>query len=255
MGPPGWLRFYDRDAAGRPDSTGNRKETSGTLRFVTDAYFTTNDGAWFQPTGLARGPWDPDSCHAGPPTALMVRALEALIPSERLARLTVELIRPVPMAGFLVQAEIRKPGRSVTFSEAEILDQDRVYARAYAMHLRRVEGLECSTAAVDVPRLEAAMPGRFPIHSWPHGLEAFPNSVEVRYDPDGSQGEGGPTTRWMRTKVPILADEEPSPFQRISPLADCGNGVVCPMAFSVAVVGLKRTDGFAEPRCRAVGEE
>ena len=24
---------------------------------------------------------------------------------------------------------------------------------------------------------------------------------------------------------PILADEEPSPFQRIAPLADCGNGI------------------------------
>ena len=30
---------------------------------------------------------------------------------------------------------------------------------------------------------------------------------------------------WLRSTVPILADEEPSPFQRISPLADCGNGV------------------------------
>jgi hypothetical protein len=29
---------------------------------------------------------------------------------------------------------------------------------------------------------------------------------------------------WMRT-VPILAGEVPSPFQRICPLADCGNAV------------------------------
>ena len=27
---------------------------------------------------------------------------------------------------------------------------------------------------------------------------------------------------WTRT-IPLLPDEEPSPFQRISPLADCGN--------------------------------
>jgi hypothetical protein len=155
----------------------------------------------------------------------MVRALEALVPSERLVRLTVELIRPIPMGGFLVQAEIRKPGRSVTFSEAEMLDQDRVYARAYAMHLRRLDEFECNTAEVDVPALESSQPGQFPLHSWPHGLVAFPNTVEVRYDPSASLGAGGPTTMWMRTKVPILADEEPSPFQRISPLADCGNGV------------------------------
>lgn len=29
----------------------------------------------------------------------------------------------------------------------------------------------------------------------------------------------------MRTLVPILADEEPSGFQRICPLADSGNGI------------------------------
>ena len=30
---------------------------------------------------------------------------------------------------------------------------------------------------------------------------------------------------WMRTKFPILPDEDPSPFQEIAPLADCGNGI------------------------------
>jgi len=29
---------------------------------------------------------------------------------------------------------------------------------------------------------------------------------------------------WMRT-IPILADEEPSPIQRLCPLADSGNGI------------------------------
>jgi hypothetical protein len=30
---------------------------------------------------------------------------------------------------------------------------------------------------------------------------------------------------WMRTKFPILPNEDPSPFQEIAPLADCGNGI------------------------------
>jgi hypothetical protein len=30
---------------------------------------------------------------------------------------------------------------------------------------------------------------------------------------------------WMRTKFPILLDEGPSPFQKIAPLAECGNGI------------------------------
>lgn len=192
---------------------------------MAGAYFTTSDGTWFVPTSLTRGPWDLESCHAGPPAALMVRALEALVPGKRLARITVELLRPVPMAGFRVQAEVRRPGRSVTLTEAEIFDEDRLYAQAFAMHLRREDDMEVATAPFVVPDFDVAVPGPFPIHETVHGDTAFSDSVEVRYDPARSQGVGGPTTIWMRTVVPILADEEPSGMQRICPLADSGNGI------------------------------
>ncbi len=192
---------------------------------MSDSYFTTSDGSWFVPTGYTRGPWDVDACHAGPPMALMVRALERLLPQQRLARISVELMRPIPMTGFSVQAEIRRPGRSVTLSEAEIFNEDRVLARAFGLHLRRLDHLDVSTAPFDVPDLARAVPGPFPIHTTLHGEQAFPSSVETRYDPAMSQGEGGPTWLWMRTVVPILAGEEPSGFQRICPLADSGNGI------------------------------
>jgi hypothetical protein len=155
----------------------------------------------------------------------MARAMEGLIPNGRLSRVVVEVLRPVPMAGFRVQAEVRRPGRSVMATEAEVFDDDRVYARAMGLHLRTLdEGLDCSTARVDSPSFEVAVPGPFPISETRHGLVAFPGSVEVRYDPAESQGTGGPTTVWMRT-VPLLADEEPSGFQRLCPLADSGNGI------------------------------
>ena len=190
------------------------------------SYFTTHDGHWFVGTDLARGPWEESACHAGPPTALMVRALEATIAHQRLARLTVEVMRPIPLAGFRVQAEVRRPGRSVTLSEAEIFDDDRVYARAFGVHTRPLDDFSGNTPPWASPSLETATPGSFPIRDTNHDRVSFVDSVEVRYDLDeGSAGLGGPTTIWLRPKVPILADEEPSPFQRICPLADCGNGV------------------------------
>ena len=192
---------------------------------MSDAFFTTRDGSWFAPTGHARGPWDPDACHAGPPAALMVRAIEGLAAGQRLVRVNIELMRPIPMAGFRVQGEIRRPGRSVTLTEAEILDEDHIYARAYGVHIRALDRFEVRTPPVDAPRFEDAVVADFPIKPVAHDLEAFITSVEVRYDPGGSLGEGGPTTIWLRTQVPILADEEPSPFQRICPLADSGNGI------------------------------
>lgn len=192
---------------------------------MTDAYFTTSDGLWFRPTGHARGPWDVGHCHAGPPTALLVRAMERVVQNHRLARITVELMRPIPMTGFRVQAEVRRPGRSVTLSEAEIFDEDRVLVRAFGLHLRRLEDIELRTAPAVVPDFARARPGPFPIHETVHGEQAFNTSVEVRYDPAYSQGDGGPTWMWMRTLVPILPDEEPSGLQRICPLADSGNGI------------------------------
>ena len=151
--------------------------------------------------------------------------MEGVVPNGRLSRVVVELLRPVPMAGFRVQAEVRRPGRSVMTTEAEIFDDDRVYARAIGLHLRTLDDpLECSTAPVESPSFELSVPGPFPISDTLHGLQAFPGSVEVRYDPAESQGNGGPTTVWMRT-VPLLAGEEPSGFQRLCPLADSGNGI------------------------------
>jgi hypothetical protein len=154
----------------------------------------------------------------------MVREVERLVPNGRLVRVMVEVLRPIPMTGFRVQAEVRRPGRKAIASEAEIFDDDRVYARLFGLHLRTIERFAAPSVAGERPVFEDAVPGPFPIRETRHDLPAFQGSVEVRYDPAQSQGEGGPTTVWMRS-VPLLADEEPSGFQRMCPLADSGNGI------------------------------
>lgn len=129
---------------------------------MPDAYFTTKDGMWFAPSDHARGPWDVDACHAGPPVALMVRAVEKLVPSQQLVRLTVELICPIPMAGFRVQGEVRRPGRSVTHTEAEIFDEDRIIARAYGMHFRVLDTFEAEAQKATPLRFRTRWPVRSP---------------------------------------------------------------------------------------------
>ncbi|MEX2278507.1 MAG: thioesterase family protein [Acidimicrobiia bacterium] len=190
---------------------------------MAEAYFTTDDGVWFRGTGYVRGPWDLNSCHAGPPAGLMARALENLVPDKALTRMSIEIARPIPMAGFRVETEIRREGRAVTLTTARILDDERVYSEAQAMHLRQID-LPTRTAPFDLPDFDVAIPGPFPITDALHGEQAFPSSIEVRYDPSGSIGRGGYTVVWMRNRVPLLEGEEPSGFQRICPLADSGNG-------------------------------
>ena len=66
---------------------------------MSDAIFLP-DGPRFVPTELARGPWTPEAQHGGPPAALLARTLEREPGAEGMlvARLTVELLRPVPIA-------------------------------------------------------------------------------------------------------------------------------------------------------------
>jgi len=192
---------------------------------MSDAYFTQTDEGRFVGTDFARGPWSVDACHGGPPAGLLARAVEGLFPEHRLVRLTVDLDRPIPIAGFHVEAEIVKAGRSVGASAARIVGDDgQVCARAAGLHLAAAAvGEPLPTVDLTTPDLSAAQPGDFPVRRTTHGLTAFAASTEVRYPP-GQDGEPGPTTMWMRT-VPLLAGETPSPFQRICPLADCGNAL------------------------------
>lgn len=190
---------------------------------MTDSFFTSTDNHWFEPTAHTRGPWDEHACHAGPPTALLARAVEQLLPQQRLTRLTVNLQRPVPFNGFSIAAKIVRQGRTVSLSEASLIDAlGKTVITAAGMHLTPAEPMDMPTQHVDMGSPESAEPGEFPIRQTLHGKPAFNgDGVSVRYPP-GQNNAPGPTTAWMKT-VPLLPFETASAFQRICPLADCGN--------------------------------
>lgn len=194
---------------------------------MIDSFFTVErrgSTEWFRPTDACRGPWSADACHAGPPTGLLARAAERLVPDQRLIRLTVDLVRPIPHAGFSVSAETTRRGRTVSTSSLAIVDATgKMVVSAGAMHLAPGLRADLPTASQETPDLADAVPGDFPITSGAHGLPMFATGVEVRYPPGGGP-HPGPTRMWMRS-LPLLPDEEPSGFQRICPLADCGNAV------------------------------
>ncbi|TMB59060.1 MAG: thioesterase family protein, partial [Deltaproteobacteria bacterium] len=81
---------------------------------MPDALFE-RDGARFVPSELCRGPWSPEAQHGGPPAALLARSAERFEGGEEMqvARLTVELLRPVPLVPLTVAARWARPGRKV----------------------------------------------------------------------------------------------------------------------------------------------
>ena len=199
---------------------------------MTEAFFTkhADDPERFSPTDHCRGPWSPDHCHAGPPTGLLARAMELALPEQRLTRITVELTRPIPFEGFTVHANVLRRGRTVSTAEANIhsLDGNPVLtARGLFMNLAAEPLSLPSGASARQPisgygKPEHATPNHFPITEVLHDLPCFAgDGVETRFV-EGHDAKPGPTCAWLKT-VPLFIDETASPFQRICPLADCGN--------------------------------
>src|SRR5215472_13997848 len=96
------------------------------------------DGEAFLPTELARGPWSPDALHGGPVAALLARAADR-IPAPgpmQVARLTLDLLRPVPLAPLTLASRVLRPGKKVQVVEIVLRAPAGEVARAVVLRLR-----------------------------------------------------------------------------------------------------------------------
>jgi hypothetical protein len=182
-------------------------------------------GDCFVPSELTRGPWNPEAQHAGPPAALLGRAVESCEPREdaQIGRITFEILGPVPLAPLEIAARVLRPGRSVELIGAELTGPDGPVMRASAWRLR--------TAAVE---LEPPPPTEPPPPGPEQGVESdfFPTGSDVGYHTAieyrfvrGGFLEAGPAIVWIRLRQPLVEGEEPTPLQRVLAAADSGNGV------------------------------
>jgi hypothetical protein len=114
-----------------------------------DAVFEVR-GDTFVPTALARGPWSPDAQHGGGPAALLARAAESTDPGPAsfVARLTIELLKPVPLTPLQVTARTTRRGKKVQLLECALLADGTEVARATALRIR-TEALGLPRVAVD----------------------------------------------------------------------------------------------------------
>jgi hypothetical protein len=212
---------------------------------VTGSLFEP-DGSTFVPTELARGPWDPGALHGGPPSALLARAIEA-VPApddDRLvvARLTVELLRPIPLEPLAVVTELVRPGRKVQLVDAAltVAGSGVEVARARAVRIRTASVPLPHEDPVRGPLLVPAVPPGTP-EEGQRGAPILDGDVAFHRDAielrlvEGSWDVPGPVTVWGRLLVPVTPDEEPSPLQRTIALADMGNGVSAVLAFETHV--------------------
>jgi hypothetical protein len=179
----------------------------------------------FTATRSSVGPWTPQAQHGGPPAALLTRTIERL-PSTidgatQIARLTFEILGPVPVGEVRVSAEVARPGRAVELVEASLSADGRPVIRARAWRIRTADlALPGGVDGAGTP--PPALPERavdVGENRW-----GYLHAVEWRFVA-GQFARPGPAQVWTRLRVPVVAGEEPSGLQRAVAVADSGNGL------------------------------
>jgi len=203
----------------------------------------TSDAETFVATSATAGPWYPDAQHGGPPAALAARALERHEPSDsmRLARVTVDILRPVPVGSLTLRTRTVRRGKRVAFLETVMTagDQEVLIAQGWRIATladgpvvaHEGNGSAGRTAIATSP---PPMPAESRLPVFPGGhLEGYISQIEWRFV-SGRFEEPGPCQVWARPLLPLLPDEKLSPMCRTLLLADSGSGVsmaLDPMAF------------------------
>jgi Thioesterase-like superfamily len=188
------------------------------------------DGTHFEATELARGPWDPRACHGGASAALLVHAFERCSPQPglRLARITFEFMRPVPVGRLTVTAEVTRPGRRVMLLEGSIRDGNGAeVARARALRVGPSELGEPPAVRPPFASPERGRPNDFGDEDGPMFTNA---ALDIRFV-EGAFRRLGPATAWFRLRGPIVAGEPPSPFELLAAAGDFGNGIATTLSW------------------------
>jgi hypothetical protein len=185
-------------------------------------------GEEFVATELTQGPWNPEHQHGGPVCALLATVIEAvptLVPM-RCGRLTVDLMRTVPVAALRARARVVRDGKRVQVTEAVLEHEGVEVARASALRVRMTP----TPNALRQPRRPDESPPRAPEAHKGSALELAGRPVPgfIRaIDIDrvvGGLGTGAPAIVWYRLRVPVIAGEEASPLARLATFADFTSG-------------------------------
>lgn len=190
---------------------------------MVDSLFV-REGDLYRPTRLTEGPWSPDAQHGGPPAALLAGAIEKT-PFEVemvLARISVELLRPVPLRPLVVAAEVVRPGKRVQLVAAKLSQDGEEVARALGLRIRLAD-LELPfdpTDDEDIPPPTEGREATFFANAGAFATEAMEISML-----EGDFSEPGPGKAWLRLKVPLIEGEKTTGVERVVAAADFGNGI------------------------------
>lgn len=196
--------------------------------------FYTPAGDAYAAGALTRGPWDAGLQHAGPPSALLAREARraSRLPDGQFARLSFDILRPVPIATLTPRARVVRPGRRVEQLEGTLEHEGEVLVRLVAWRVRR-EAVELPAGLGEPdpppPGPDGLGPAAFPFFR--HGGEAYPDAFEWRLA-SGTVEDPGPAAVWSRLRVALVEGEPVEPLEHLLAMSDAASGVSATLDWS-----------------------
>jgi hypothetical protein len=178
----------------------------------------------------AAGPWDPRMQHGSAPAALMVWAAEAIptpVPM-RIARVTIDLMRPVPVAPLSIESEVLRDGRKIQLCGVKLLADGVVVVSASVLKIKH-QTAELPPGIADLP---VDLPGPDQCVADPRDITSpFVKCISMRAA-RGHFGQIGPGAIWFRVDHPLISGSPVSQAMRAVVAADFSNGTSPALDFS-----------------------
>lgn len=192
-----------------------------------DALFELSDDM-FTPSLLTTGPWQADAMHGGPPSALVGRMVESVADGWFVARLNVELERPVPLLPLSAEIHRRDVSRRVAHVDVHLRANDAVVVSARALLLATSPLPEPSWWSPSHHNDVLDESHRVEPPAWASGVVPttyHQHAVEHRMAGGDAFGTPGPASSWVNLRYPLVRGEVTSGLCRVLAAADFGSGI------------------------------
>jgi hypothetical protein len=172
----------------------------------------------------AGGPWDPRAQHGSPPAALIAwiaDTMPAPVPMQ-VARVSVDLMRPVPVAPLTFTTEVVREGRKIQLCTVRLLAEGVEVVRGQVLRIRTRANRISESAAT--PALDVPLPDQCAEDVGDPARNMFLGAMSMR-PAFGRFLDLGPAAVWFRANVPLIEGLPLSPLMRAIIASDFCNGV------------------------------
>lgn len=182
------------------------------------------DGANVVTSPHAAGPWDPNMQHGGAPASLVVWAAERIATPApmQVARATIDLMRPVPVAPLTIETEVLREGRKIQLCMVRLLADGVEVARATVLKIRTQPVVLPGNIVAEAP-LDVTLPEAGTVDEAGNSSK-FIQGLTLRAVHGGFL-QPGPGAVWFRANRPMVDGAVTSQAMRAALAADCSNGV------------------------------